>query len=132
MAKSKMDQMTRVTEALYLKEFAKVQPILEEEGRIRTALRHLDEQRQQGHDELSADSTMQRMGADILWQTWAARTRTSLNIELAQVLARKETVLDQVRKAFGKREALKKIVHQEKKQRELRRTTKQQQSIVNP
>jgi hypothetical protein len=45
---------------------------------------------------------LQHIGADILWKNWVNRTRASLNMELAQILAQKEMLRDDVRKDFAK------------------------------
>ncbi len=122
MTAKKLEQLLSVTEAHYQREFALVQDILAKEGNIRRALAQLDEQKSRAHSDLANGMMMQSMGAEILWQTWAARTRTTLNIELAQVLARKETVMDQVRQAFGRREAVRTMLKTEKENAAKRKT----------
>ena len=130
MTMKKLEQLLRVTEAHYQREFAMVKDILAKEGSIRRALAQLDEQKTQAHSDLANGMMMQSMGAEILWQTWAAKTRTTLNIELAQVLARKETVMDQVRKAFGRREAVKTMLKAEQKNAAKRKARRLYESLA--
>lgn len=96
-----------VTEARYLAEYRKIQPILAEEARLRGALTRLDDQARAARDVLMDQHAMQATGADIQWQAWVSRTRRQLNVELAQVLARKSAAMEGVRAAFGRREAVK-------------------------
>ncbi len=130
MTMKKLEQLLSVTEAHYQFEFAMVKDILAKEGSIRRALAQLDEQKTQAHSDLANGMMMQSMGAEILWQTWAANSRTTLNIELAQVLARKETVMDQVRKAFGRREAVKTMLKAEQKNAAKRKTRRLYESLA--
>ncbi len=106
MKRDKLAQMSRVTEAMYLAEYRKVQTVLQEEARIRGALAQLREQADSERAALAGDMPMQTIGADLLWQAWLERSRKQLNIELSQVLARKSVLMDRVREAFGRRNAV--------------------------
>lgn len=90
-------------EARYLAERRRLAPILQEERRLREALAHIDShaQRAPGNDPI-----MRQVGADFFWETWVARTRRNLNTELAQVVAKRLTMTDQLRTAFGRNEAV--------------------------
>ena len=59
---------------------------------------------------------MRQIGADVLWQGWVGRTRESLNIELAQILAQKEYMKSALQRAFGKQAAAKELVADAAKQ----------------
>lgn len=53
---------------------------------------------------LPADKpAMQNIGADVIWLKWVSQAIERLNIELAQVLAQKETLQAKQRKAFGQK-----------------------------
>ncbi|MBK0325736.1 hypothetical protein I5535_00370 [Rhodobacteraceae bacterium F11138] len=106
MKREKLGQMATVTEALYLDEFRKIQNILAEESRLRKELARLDEQSQAERNTTPDDLSMQSIGADLLWKAWLTRTRRQLNIELAQVMAKKLTAMGGVRKAFGRKNAV--------------------------
>ncbi|MDU9006584.1 hypothetical protein [Sedimentitalea todarodis] len=106
MKQDKLAQMSQVTEAVYLAEFRKVHALLQEEARLRGALAQLKEQADSERKALSMDMPMQTIGADLLWQAWLVRSQRQLNIELSQVLAKKATVMEGVRHAFGRRNAV--------------------------
>lgn len=106
MKHDKLAQMSQVTEAVYLAEFRKVQPLLQEEIRLRGALARLKEQADSERKALATDMPMQTIGADLLWQAWLVRSRKQLNIELSQVLAKKSVVMERIRLAFGRRNAV--------------------------
>ena len=77
--------------------FAKV---ASEEDRLRSCLAKLDTQEKDA--EQSNQHHHKAIGADIEWNAWLNRKRTSLNIDLAKVLAQKERLLESVRKSYGK------------------------------
>lgn len=106
MRKDKLDQMSRVTEAVYYAEYRKIQVLLQEESRLRKALARLQEQSEAERQTLATDMPMQSIGADLLWQGWLERSRKELNVELSQVLAKKSTAMDRVRRAFGRSNAV--------------------------
>ena len=58
---------------------------------------------------------MRAIGADVVWRAWVGRTKTKLNLELAQVLAQKEVMLRDVRKDFGKLAVCQKLKQMELK-----------------
>ncbi len=102
----KIDQMRKVTEAKYLCEFQKIKGILDEETRLRRELAKLKTQAATGRRDVNDQTSMQTIGADILWQGWVARTQRNINIELSRVLAKKLTAMGKVRKAFGRKHAV--------------------------
>lgn len=101
-----MHQMTRVSEALYLREHARIRPLLEAEARILARLARLDAQRDQMRATQGSQDAYLRIGADTLWQAWESRTRRALNTDLAQARARKLAAMDALRLAFGRRQAV--------------------------
>ncbi|MVO17898.1 hypothetical protein [Parasedimentitalea huanghaiensis] len=114
-----LDQMAAVTEAQYLREHAKIKPILDAESALRGKLTKLDAQMKETRQQSEQDHAMRALGADLLWQGWHSRTRRQLNIELAQVTARKLKAMDQVRKAFGRKHAVQTMADQERKRKKL-------------
>lgn len=119
MKQNKLNQMCQVTEAVYLNEFQKVEGILSEEARLRRDLAQLEAQSLQARQKLQDDVPMQTIGADVLWQAWLTRTQRQLNMELAQVMARKLSAMGRVRSAFGRQNAVQSM--QETHQREIRK-----------
>lgn len=106
--------MLKVTEALYMREFQKIRSILEEETTLRQKLAQLDTQIADNQTAIRNDHTMKTVGADMLWQGWVTRTRRNLNTELAQVMARKLVAMDGVRQAFGRQQAVEKLLDLDK------------------
>lgn len=97
-----MQELVSITQSLYLREQAAVQDILSEEATLRAKLAQLDLQVREARDKSSDIDPMQAIGADVVWLSWVGRTKTQLNLQLAQVLARKSLVMGKVRLAFGK------------------------------
>jgi len=130
MKQKKLDQMAAVTEAQYMREHAKIKPILDEDAALRGKLAKLDAQIQETRQQGEQDHAMRALGADLLWQGWHSRTRRQLNIELAQVTARKLKAMDQVRKAFGRKHAVQTMADQERKRQKLERTKKLEAQLL--
>lgn len=103
-------QMSAVTETMYQREYSAIRSILNEETVLRKSLAQLEIHSQAAKMDQVRDCTMKTIGADILWQGWVSKTKSRLNIELAQVMARKMDAMTQVRKAFGKKEAVKNLI----------------------
>jgi len=103
---SKINQMAAATQALYLKEYRNIGTILVEEADLRAKLARLDARIDQNKAAEAENHMMRAIGADLLWQGWTTRTRRQLNIELAQILARKSAVMDRIRVAFGRQQAV--------------------------
>lgn len=99
-------QMAAVTEAQYLKEHAKIKPILDQEARLRGQLSKLDEQVRGARQQVDQDVPMKALGADLLWEGWHIKTRRTLNSQLAQVTARKLMAMDRLRRTFGRKTAV--------------------------
>ena len=119
----KFVQMAEVTEAVYINEFQKIQVILAREASLRRSLAQLRNQRNAAGSE-----QMRAIGADLSWQTWVERSVQQLNMELAQVMARKLESLDRVRKAFGRNEAVRQLAQKSAVDQKKRRATRVQGS----
>jgi len=105
------DQLLRIARLRYLKDHHQVAAVLQEETRLRQALQNLD---RQAREQCETGAAMQLVGADIVWQSWLDRSRRTLNMELAQLLGRKETVLDRVRQSFGRQTAIQSMLARQK------------------
>lgn len=113
---SQLSVLKDITQALYHKEQAAIKTILAEESALRSELKKLDQQVREATGGMQSALPMQSIGADVIWLAWVGRTKTRLNIQLAQVLARKSRVMDKVRIAFGKQLVAKKMVEAEERQ----------------
>ncbi|MEM9575679.1 MAG: hypothetical protein AAF999_01555 [Pseudomonadota bacterium] len=93
--------------------------IVSQEARLREQLRKLDDQAREA--ERSQDHQLRTIGADVIWKSWLERTKRSLNMELAQIMAQKEALKAGVRREYGKllvgREMLEKQLLEEKASR---------------
>lgn len=110
MRQDTFSQMSTVTEVMFQREFNSIRGILKEEADLRQSLTRLDAHSDAAKIEQGQDYAMQTIGADILWLAWVSQTRRQLNIELAQVMARKLEAMTHVRKAFGRKEAVKSLI----------------------
>lgn len=131
MRQSKLGQMLNVTEAAYLGEFQKVKDILATEASVRQRLAQLDKQITDNQRSTVNEHSMKTVGADILWQGWVSRTRRELNIELAQVMARKLVAMDGVRHAFGRQKAVENLIEQDKKNQKRAAENRLQARLMN-
>ncbi|MBD3665511.1 hypothetical protein [Sulfitobacter aestuariivivens] len=99
---SALTDLKTITEAVYAhRQLAFAKLVAREKG-LRMKLANLDDVRLQASAATQAMHQMQSVGADVVWQTWTERTRTALNLQLAQVLAAKGHHLRDVRQAHGK------------------------------
>ena len=98
--------LVQLTDALYRAELAKLDTVVAEETRLRTALADLTAQQKAGVDPADPRITsMRQIGADILWQGWLDRKRRTLQSDLARCLVRKNRMMQQIAKAFGRTNA---------------------------
>ena len=110
--------LEELTSILKRAQEARMQKIVAEETRLRREIRGLDEKASlTGQLPAERLHDMRSVGADLLWNGWVARSRRQLNIELAQVLARKGQAMREVGKAHGRNSAARAILQQEEKAR---------------
>ncbi|WP_227269261.1 hypothetical protein [Roseobacter weihaiensis] len=95
-----MKEIEQLLALKFQKKQGAVSKIILQERRLRAQLSRLDEQARTA--ETSQHQYLQAIGADVIWNAWLGRTKTSLNLELAQVLAQKEMLLQDARKDYGK------------------------------
>lgn len=120
MSRDTLSQMSDVTEAMFQREFSTIQHLLKEESSLRQSLTQLEAQSNTGKINEAQDLSMNTIGADILWQAWVSKTRRQLNIELAQIMAQKIEAMAHIRRAFGRKEAVKRVMeaaHDERRKR---------------
>jgi len=120
-----LNPLKQITEALYTTKLAEMQKIRAQEAEIRYALATLDSELAEETRASQNDMALRSLGADILWQGWVGRKRASLQMRLAQVLVQKEKSLKEMRKAFGKKDVVERLVSvqiEEDKAEKLRRS----------
>jgi hypothetical protein len=125
-----LQQMAAVTEAQYLREHAKIKPILDHEARLRGQLSKLEEQVSSARQDVDKDIPMKTLGADLLWQGWHTGARRNLNMQLAQVTARKLMAMDRLRKTFGRKTAVGDMAQTEKLRAKTARAKSLQEQLL--
>lgn len=121
MKKKMLEQMAAVTDAQYLREHAKIKPVLDREARLRGQLNKLSDQINETKSIAQQDHSMKMLGADFLWQAWHTKARRELNTELAQVTSQKLMAMHKLRKSFGRKIAVEGMVETEKNKTKLAR-----------
>lgn len=98
-----LDDLARLTTAVWQAQEARLKRIAQAEAALRADLDRLDRQRRQAA-RLPAETLTdaRRLGADMLWQGWAGQRRADLQTRLAQVLAQKGEALQALRQANGR------------------------------
>ncbi len=124
-------QTVQVTEALYLREHEAIKEILQQEAEIRAQLARLDAQVAQAAARPQQTHSVRMVGADILWRGWESKTRRQLHTQLAQVHARKLGAMEQLRKAFGRKDAMETLHKLEHAKQLQRRQTRRQNSLLD-
>lgn len=94
--------MNTVVQAQYDKAQQAFQQIVAQESKIRQELVQLSDMATSARERVSLDDGMQMIGADLIWQSWLARKRRELNMQLARTLALKEPHVASVRRCYGK------------------------------
>ena len=95
-------QIAEVVNANYEREQRQFATLVAKEKQLRIALNKLDNMHRSSDVPDANIARMQAIGADVIWLAWVGRSKTALNIQLAQVLAQKEHLQSAVRKAYGK------------------------------
>jgi hypothetical protein len=105
-----MQSITHLTDALYQSQLSKLQDVLSEEKTLRRAIAELEaRQKNVSQPHAPGMGQMRQIGADIIWQGWVDRKRRELQAELARCLVRKNRLLLNVQKAFGRNLAAEKM-----------------------
>ena len=131
MTPDRLRALHRAAEAAYRREHEKLRPVLAEEARVRGALARLDAQIAGAHVDLATNHTLQAVGAGLLWQGWSQKTRRDLNIELARATAQKLAGLDGLRRAFGRKEALLRLIEKAETARRAERTRRRDEELLS-
>lgn len=101
------ENIGRLLELKFLHRQSAFAKIVAEETRLRREFSRLDDMvkqanaRDYGH--------IRALGADVIWNKWVEKTKSSLNQELALVLAQKEKMLGSIRREYGKIVAMKEV-----------------------
>ncbi|WP_299684837.1 hypothetical protein [uncultured Tateyamaria sp.] len=98
-----MDALRALTELKYQKSLTGLAEILAQEAKLRNEIKRLRDHAAEAQSLPVTAHSMRNIGADVIWLRWVAKATRTLNIELAQVLARKEALLANQRRALGRK-----------------------------
>lgn len=115
MKATKLKDLIKVTDATFMAAQSKLAELREREASLRAQLEQLaSSQTALAQSDRSASDAALKAGADALWIQWIAGRKTILNGELAQLQAHKANQFVIVKKAFGRRQAMRAIANKAK------------------
>ena len=83
----------------YMKSQQRIRDVLQKEARLRAQIKNIRDQM----DASSMEIAGKMLGADLVWEAWVNRKLMQLNVELAEVLARKEAHMVDIRRKHGRK-----------------------------
>jgi len=105
--------------------------LLRRESELRSELERMSELARTTLVKDPEHSKMHAIGADVIWLKWVGKVQRELNISLARVLAQKETLMAQHRRANGRKTVAEALAdRQEIKARETK-SARQIQSAID-
>ncbi|TCL01444.1 hypothetical protein BXY66_2759 [Shimia isoporae] len=110
---SDLKDLQTITQAKYQKAQTSMQAVQKEEDRLRRLLAELSEKEQSGRNAMAQDNTLQRTGGDVNWSRWVAHSRRIINMQLANVLVRKERAFRDLQAHFGKADVMDRLVEEQ-------------------
>lgn len=108
-----LTDLQQITQAKYQRAQASMQMVQLEENRLRGLLQELTDKEKSGRDAMAEDSALQRTGGDVNWLRWVAHSRRILNMQLANVLVRKDVAFRALQAEFGKADVMDRLVENE-------------------
>lgn len=97
-----LQSLRYLTELKFQGSQMKMAAICRRETELRCELQRLEALARKTQAQPMEQEEMRAIGADMIWLRWVGQAQRKLNIELAQVLARKEALNAEHRKAHGK------------------------------
>jgi hypothetical protein len=109
MSKATQDlaSMANLTAAAYMAAQARMATLKSKEAALRQTLADLSASRRYDSGDVPLSDPARRAGADLLWQRWVDSRRTTLNLELVNVLVAQAQAKVVLAKTFGRNEAIK-------------------------
>ncbi|MBO9448041.1 hypothetical protein [Ruegeria sp. R14_0] len=109
MKRKQLQDLQKVTEAAFQREYQSLRPVLEAEAQLQNQLARLDAQLARTRQEAASTEGYRVTGTDVLWNGWESATRRQLNMQLAGLRAQKLAALSELRVAFGRKQAVAKL-----------------------
>jgi cell division protein FtsB len=114
-----LGRLAQLTQMNFEARSSEMQALSARQDRLRERFKLLERQRLNAMSASDDDALGQRLtGVDVLYQVWIGRQLTSVNSELAQLRVEQEARLRELKTAFGKKEAVAKLL---RRQKELKR-----------
>lgn len=126
-----LDALRLLTDLKYQKSLAGLSQILARETQLRGDIQRLRDRAFEAQSLPVATHSMRNIGADVIWLRWVAKATRELNIELAQVLAQKEVLLANQRRALGRKTVAEGLAAQDKKRAKTEQNAAALQKSIN-
>ena len=110
MTRTRLSDLSIVTETMFQKKYQLLHPVLKAEAHIQQQLARLDSQVEQVRRASSQTEGYRVTGTDVLWNGWESSTRRQLNTELARARAQKLAALEELRRVFGRKQAIENLI----------------------
>ncbi len=105
--RDRLDKLGELSGLQFRAAQAEMATLLRREERLRQNLTQLTRSKQsQARAPRAPDDAALVAGADIRWHQWVDQRRSTINGELAQVLALKDSCMQKLRTAFGRDQAV--------------------------
>lgn len=135
MREDRLKDLAELARAVRSARESRLKDIATEETRIRQNLAMLADHRVAAAPPAGREGlAVHRVGADMLWRGWLDQTERALQIELAQVLARKEEARRSLQRAHGRSEAAASLLETERRatraRAEITKSLREQQTMM--
>ena len=108
-----LDHLKTLSNLKYLHSQQALSELLRRENDIRSELARLRTLLHETQAQPPEQVKMRTIGGDVIWMQWLGQAQRKLNIELAQILAQKETLLAKHNKAHGRKIVAERLADQE-------------------
>ncbi|MEP1962580.1 hypothetical protein [Tateyamaria sp.] len=108
-----LDQLKTLSELKFQHSLRSVSYLLAREDKLRVEIARLRTLTRETQTQPPEQEKMRMIGGDVIWLQWLGKTLRQLNMELAQILAQKETLLAQHRRTHGRKMTAERLTGQE-------------------
>ncbi|MEP1586268.1 MAG: hypothetical protein ABJR46_04470 [Tateyamaria sp.] len=108
-----LDQLKTLSELKYQHSLRSVSYLLAREDKLRAEIARLRTLTRETQTQPPEQERIRMIGGDVIWLQWLGKTLRKLNMELAQILAQKESLIAQHRRAHGRKMAAERLAGQE-------------------
>ena len=126
-----LDQLRTLSELKFQRSQQAVSGLLQRENALRAELVRLRGLAQETQTQPPEQAQMRMIGGDVIWLKWLGRAQQELNMELAQVLAKKEALAAQHRKNHGRKMVAERLADREIEERRQSKQKLQLDKAIN-